>query len=81
MSCVLWNMEIIRTRLNTYKTTIKNTVLCFRGINIKHPRSSKLLHVKWIFEDRRQEYKYKNRNHRIMKIGSQNPIFYDKGTK
>jgi hypothetical protein len=32
MSCVLWNVEVIRrTKLNTYKTTIKNTVLYVSG--------------------------------------------------
>jgi hypothetical protein len=33
MSCVLWNMEVIigRTKLNTYTTTIKNTVLYVSG--------------------------------------------------
>jgi hypothetical protein len=52
-----------------------------RGINIKHTRSRKLLKVNWIFGDRRQEYKDKNRNHTIRKIGSQNPIFDVKETK
>jgi len=35
MTCVLWNMEVIRrTKLNTYRTTIKNTVLYVSGASI-----------------------------------------------
>jgi hypothetical protein len=35
MSCVLWDMKVIRrTKLNTYRTTIKNTVLYISGASI-----------------------------------------------